>query len=98
MNVSSEAENVLETGMRWDRVRRKTAGTGWGRRLYIYIYISPTACCLFPIGHFLFYLSKVGESEGGGGSEGQGEGEGEADIDVINTTCNKQDYLSYITY
>ena len=28
----------------------------------------------------------------------EGEGEGEGDIDVINTPCNKQDYLLYIAY
>ena len=28
-----------------------------------------------------------------GGPQGEGE-----DIDVINTTCNKQDYLLYIAY
>ena len=37
-----------------------------------------------------------GEGEGGGEGEGKGKGEGEGkcetDIDVIDTTCNKQDY------
>ena len=41
-----------------------------------------------------------GEAQGGDGGEGEGdcegEGRGEADIEVINTTCNKQDYLLYI--
>ena len=35
-----------------------------------------------------------GNSEG----EGKGKGDGEGDIDVIDTTCNKQDYLLYIAY
>ena len=30
--------------------------------------------------------------------EGEGEGEGKGDIGVINTTCDKQDYLLYIAY
>ena len=48
------------------------------------------------------YIGIEGEGEGGGEGKGEGggggEGEGEGDIDGINTTCNKQDYLFYITY
>ena len=33
---------------------------------------------------------------GEGDGEGEGDGDGEGDSDVINTTCSKQDYLSYV--
>ena len=33
-----------------------------------------------------------------GDGEGKGEGKGEGDINVLNTTCNKQDYLLCVAY
>ena len=46
------------------------------------------------------YRTQVGEEEGEGKGEGEGEGGGggEGDINVIDTPCNKQDYLLHIAY
>ena len=41
--------------------------------------------CLLPIAYCLLPIC-------------EGGGKGEGDIDVIDTTCNKQDYLIYIAY
>ena len=55
--------------------------------------IEAIAYCLLPIAHCLLPIAG-GEGEG----DGEGEGEGKGDIDIINTTCNKQDYLLYVAY
>ena len=87
MEKDKEKENNTET--------RKERNRDSDHIVYIYTYMYIHAhvyidSCARVYGSLLFYGTQYRMQVG--------EGEGEGVIDVINATCNKQDYLLYVAY